>query len=501
MHKFNLDAQAARIKLDLLKIGLLSRADSETKEYEADWLKPGQKVVRQGGKFAKKGGGGEAAPEISLDPGDLNQVGVNGTQVNAVRAILSPGEQKRLDQAISTLQKPGGLGAILQWKDKDDAKREIEDILKFYQVVADPKIFASAQKLGINEPALKSTLERLRVNKTQEKSTNHPLQQRVAELANFKDPADIPPQPQDWSRSIVTDEIPITWRKNIIQAEIKYGEALDGLVTVPSKTGGAGIANLFANVPDAQKLKLAHQKLLKQLREGKTNDSTSFFGGGKFFDKDKPALGFSVENHPSFGKPISTGEKDEDVKNAINSFDEFKSLTNTEISAVIDKTHERPFQSRPNSGEVWKRLLSLFRTPRLFINIGSTGDVKGTTFHELGHGLEKNLNWNGTIANSYLDDRSKQDKKQKDVGASMPGEKVRNTDFLNPHTGKEEGGTKLSQQGTEIISTGLQQLAHQSDTHNLATKDREHLLFSLSALDAPAYVYPFLRPRPSIKKP
>jgi len=126
----------------------------------------------------------------------------------------------------------------------------------------------------------------------------------------------------------------------------------------------------------------------------------------------------------------------------------------------------------------WRAFAIYDETVGNFINAGRGG--AHTLFHELGHIVEDVTQPKGMgfVQSSAFRAARKIEEGYEDLkNLGMPGEMVIKDTFVHPYTGKVYPWFS-----TEVVSTGLENLAVAESLHKLAVLDREHLTLALSYL-------------------
>ncbi|MGB3203685.1 MAG: hypothetical protein WBB28_01715 [Crinalium sp.] len=288
----------------------------------------------------------------------------------------------------------------------------------------------------------------------------------------------------------------IKWRSGVIKSEIKYGD----LVTNFSR-------------PDTS-TKENYESLIRRLQKDIASSGTARDFYEKFPAEHSFVSGIVPKGSKGGGQKIPPETRKQIMETALKQAQKVQSLSNTPVNVVLEVISSHRAFAFPtlatkagqammkNPGKnivinlVVKNLLKIsqfFNDPNTdgLISIGNlwledSEEIKGLSpedstatvvFHEMGHLIELRAEASDASA-AFRDDRALPGTAPMDMASKgMPGEMAVQDHFAREYTGK------IMPDGTEIVSTGIEALATQNGTLNLAIADREHLMYALSVLD------------------
>jgi hypothetical protein len=351
---------------------------------------------------------------------------------------------------------------------------------------------------SISPDDVRSTLERLYQNGYDR--SDDLFAQRIRELNDFA---------QDGSLALGErwGQAKFKWLKGLINAEIQHGAAIDSLIAAPT----TGVEKID---------KVTYQKFINSIKKPKTTpvikgnflqeDLAKVFeedlGGLKFWD-EKSLKEESRNGNRLAKKNMALIKESLDISKEIDEIcapgQEWRVAYTT--SNIEEKTlgvlgswdvteGYRAFQSK-----IQDELRDLYEVDS-FITLGhstaiteflvrTTGmgqrysDRRSTAFHETGHAIEIKENL-GPQSASYIWDRMSGDNHQGEDTESLSVQSVSPGFFVGEYTGTVIPSPKNNSYVTELVSMGLEQLAHPITAKALAMHDREHLLYTLYALEA-----------------
>lgn len=250
----------------------------------------------------------------------------------------------------------------------------------------------------------------------------------------------------------------VDWRRGIVEAELKYGEAIDKIHSVEIK-------DVFA--PSTEGIYQDFLSAVKASKKGSANiiESTSdmigALNGASLITKGKRKYkGYSFEIE----------ERLKDVRKASGEAARMSNvdLGNIYIGHIEGKGYDPIRGFTTTAGE------------DKYIGVGLLHDPRYLAFHETGHIIEDITKLVDTSVD-YIKARS-----NNAFSVIIDNERHNFTDFLDLYTGKtyKFGGSK--EVATEVVSTGLENLSSFQRAHRIARQDLDHLRYTLFALDSAA---------------
>lgn len=299
--------------------------------------------------------------------------------------------------------------------------------------------------------------------------SRHTLENRLLELVNLtKDRS----QALLEGKSTEDIDIGIQWRKGIVESELKYGQTLTELT----------LSSYYHGVDDNSRK--AYKKLIEKIAEGKSNNSNMrqmnpirralfHFNALKLDDYRRGRIQSCIEEAKRFSKLIN---HDLDVQ-----FDIFEKR-----GYAIDVDINDPEGKHKLEAFLITNKFLLTEGSEYVINVGEMSLADSLAWHELGHALEDKAKLS-KYTHDYIKSRrtSTQMFKLNTLSPNYGDEEAYTTDLTHPYIGKvyKFPGTDITN-NSELISMGTQALSNIQETKELASIDRDHLLFALWALDS-----------------
>ena len=258
------------------------------------------------------------------------------------------------------------------------------------------------------------------------------------------------------------------WHKGIVEAELKYGDSIDDLVS----------SNQLNE-------KNKYNSLLKKVSDGKSAaDPVAHIN-------KKISLSFRVSDDDV--NPLAKQR----IVNVAKQAQEILSMSNVQPNVEVGSfpSYPRPFYyayewyKKTVEGKI-RQLLPYIQEKDLnlktgdgIINAGNRlfGSDRFVGFHETGHAIEIKAGL-VDVSKNYIDSRQISSKEMllKDDGRGRAFEKSETyipTDFVDQYTSKKYD------YATELTSMSVQNLANPSLLKNACKEDREHILYGLWVLD------------------
>lgn len=247
----------------------------------------------------------------------------------------------------------------------------------------------------------------------------------------------------------------IDWRKGIVEAELKYGEAIDKIHAVEIKdVFGFSTEELYQNF-------LATVKAGKKGRANvieSTPDSIGAEKGASLVTKGKRKYrGYSFDI-------------EERLKEVRQATDEAAKMSNIDLGDIYVGHIE-------GKGYDPVRGFAVLAGQAKYMGMGFIGDPRYLAFHETGHFIE-DIKKLAKTSVDYINDRS-----DDSYRVVIDDAEHKFTDFLDLYTGKTYGASG-AEAATEVISTGLENLSSFQRVHRIAREDPDHLRYTLFALDS-----------------
>lgn len=313
-------------------------------------------------------------------------------------------------------------------------------------------VIAAATSLNIDPDKLTEALERLKTNKSARNQRNNVFI-RVEELPKL-----IADRAKTEENSAEAKELEnsLIWHKGIIEAEIKYGSTIDKLTNV--------------SYSNTDLLIEAYQELLKiaKKKEGQHYKRAT--------QEQIDAL-IKLENPARIDKEPLTKEQ---VKRRVDTVVEISKTFDSLIYPTLDVSIGSVGNVPGSGGFIVFEATYKYDEPKkfefqkimngkdkMFLSVGSGLDPAVAGYHELGHALE--------LTNSLVD-----------ISANYSKSRTlsnNENDFMWNYSGKLYKYPNNEPYATEVLSTGTQKLASPYHLHDFANKDRDHLLYTLYALD------------------
>ncbi|MGB3203633.1 MAG: hypothetical protein WBB28_01455 [Crinalium sp.] len=296
----------------------------------------------------------------------------------------------------------------------------------------------------------------------------------------------------------------LDWRSGVLKSEIKYGDLISSIIS-----------------PQGNKEK-DYEKLLARLQKsdkpsGTVSDLSQRFPSDQDV-MDRELMGVVSQQLGGFDQGgsnkggILPDERKQMIDSALKHIQRIQKMTNTETNLVLSvneghrafilstlATEPGRVSNKANQGSSWNKSLdktAFYKDPSVdgLIGIGTgwaedteaaegidlDGAIASEAFHEAAHMVEiKSNSVDASIA--FRQDRTIPGTPPLDMGViGMPGETAVQDHFANVYSGSiARGGVPM----TEVVSTGMQAVATFDGLINLASADREHLMYTLSVMD------------------
>lgn len=244
------------------------------------------------------------------------------------------------------------------------------------------------------------------------------------------------------------------WRRGIVDAELKYGEAIEKIHSIAIKDAFApGTETVYSN-------------FISTVKAGKNGSVNAIPVTPENVLESQTIKIITKGKRKYKGYAFDIEDRLREVRNATT---EASQMSNTDLGDIyvghIEGKGAQPVRGYAlQIGEV------------KYMGIGFVGDPRNLAFHETGHFIEdaKEL---AITSVDYIKSRS-----NKNYSAVIDGAKHRFTDFIDLYTGKtySKDGAEVA---TEVVSTGLENLSSFQRLHRIAREDPDHLRYTLFALD------------------
>lgn len=244
------------------------------------------------------------------------------------------------------------------------------------------------------------------------------------------------------------------WRRGIVDAELKYGEAIEKIHSVEIKdVFGSGTEKVY-------------QEFLSKVKAGKK-------GGANVIEAHPNEIGTDIG-----AKLITKGKR---------KYKGYEFDVTDRLREVRQATNEAAKLSDARLGDIYVGHIEgkgynatrgfAFEVNRTkYMGIGFIGDSRYLAFHETGHFIEDAKKLAKTSVD-YIKSRS-----DNAYAVIIDDKQHRFTDFLDLYTGKTYGESG-AERATEVVSTGLENLSSFQRIHRIAREDPDHLRYTLFALD------------------
>lgn len=247
----------------------------------------------------------------------------------------------------------------------------------------------------------------------------------------------------------------VDWRRGIVDAELKYGAAIEKIHAVAiKKVFATGTENLYQ---DFLAIVKAGKNGAANVIEANPNDVEAGIGA-KLITKGKRKFK---------GYEFDIEDRLREVRQATT---EATELSNVDLGDI------RVGHIEGKGYDATRGFAVLEYNLAKYIGVGFMHDSRYLAFHETGHLIEDTKKLVKTSVD-YIESRS-----DKNFAVIIDGAEHKHTDFLNWYTGKTYGAPSR-ETATEVVSTGLENLSSFQRVHRIAREDPDHLRYTLFALD------------------
>ena len=262
----------------------------------------------------------------------------------------------------------------------------------------------------------------------------------------------------------------IEWHKGIIDAEIKYGEQIDAMSRIP-------LVNVFSS-----KTSVVYKDFISTMKKGKTGKvqirtvddkfiKDNFYPNAKFYKE-----GFEADFTEQ--KLVNIKERIKEVSDASTAL---ASLSNIDLETIVIGHGKglTPNSKASGTNDGSRGFAWQIKKDLTYIEVGLIHDNVFLGFHETGHVLEHHSPHLSRISGDYAKNGRYIDGKSKNIDSIV----TTKTDFANQYVGKLYPNSDGTISGTEVISSGCQELSTPERLHRIAITDPDYLRFTLYALD------------------
>jgi hypothetical protein len=383
-----------------------------------------------------------------------------------------------------------GTGKYFQDKKTKAQLKEIEDLLNKWAIEKTEEVAGGLDDSFEKESSIPiadvhKTLERLYLKK--DSTFSDPFTKRLKELNSLVG-----------KQRTKEEDVKFKWLRGIVESEVKYGESIDSFLvanefgkddSIDDKNYGKFIDSISKETQNLSASILPKKALLDRAF------AKIAFGGSLYLIED-------LKKMAQKGDPEATKQLHR-IEGAIEIIKDIDKITDgppTRISLTTVRVenptvadygaaledgrgmHYIPAELNPILKNNSDALISIGHYDVL-VPFGGGVEAKDRSivFHEVGHAIEIQAGIGEQSASYIMDRASEQTQKDVPINTLQPKERVPNGGFS---TGPYTGRIYTLVGGTELVSMGLQQLAHPITAKALAMHDREHLLYTLYALEA-----------------